>query len=163
MLLSHRTKVRLTIQNITNLLISIRMLFFLIRFKKDLNQRIKLIKLPTIKLRKFSKIKVKNRCQQTTRVLQVKIQWSCTLILTAVRWEISPKIHKEAKGSSNMISRSKSSRFKKFKSRSSSNSNKSISKAKGAIRVILKEVGTKDRWLPRLTLFRLIFKRVNFS
>ena len=163
MLRSHRTKVRSIIRNITNLLISIRMLFFQIKFKKDLNQRIKLIKLPTTKLRKFSKIKAKNRCQPIIRALQARILWSCTSIPTAARWEISRRIHKEAKGSFSTINKNRSSRFKKFKSRSNSSSNKSISKARGAIRVILKEVGTRARWLPKLILFRLICKKVNFS
>ena len=139
------------------------MLFFQIKFKKDLNQRIKLIKLPTTKLRKFSKIKAKNKCQLTIRVLQVRILWSCISIPTVARWEISPRILKEAKVSSSTINRNRSNRFKKFKSRSSSNSSKSIFKARGAIRVIHKEVETKDRWLPKLILFSLIFKRVNFS
>jgi hypothetical protein len=62
-----------------------------------------------------------------------------------------------------MINRSKSSKFKKFKSKFSSNNNKWTFKAKEATRVILKEVETKVKWLQKLTLFKQTFKRVNFS
>ena len=139
------------------------MLFFLIKFKRDLNLRIKLIKLPTIKYRKFSKIKVKNRCLPTINQLLHKIRLSYILIRTHLKWETNPKILKGAKESFSMINKSKSSRFKKFKSKSNSNNNKWTSKVKGATKVIHKEVETKAKWSPKLILCKLISKRVNFS
>lgn len=139
------------------------MLFFLIKFKRDLSQRIKLIKLHIIKSRKFSKIKVKNKCLQTINQHLHKILLSCISIQILLKWETSRKILKEAKESCNMINKSKSSKFKKFKSKSNSNNNKSTFKVKGATKVILKEVEIKVRWLQKLTLFRQTFKRVNYS
>lgn len=139
------------------------MLFFLIKFKRDLSLRIKLIKLHSIKSRKFSKIKVKNKCQLTISQLLHKIRSSYISIRTLLKWEINPKILKEAKESSNMINRSKSSKFKKFKSKSNSNNNKWTCKVKEAIKVILKEVETKDKWSQKLILCRATSKRVNFS
>jgi len=138
------------------------MLFFLIKFKRDLSLRIKLIKLLTIKLRKFSKIKVKNKCQPIINQLLLKILLSYTSTQILLKWETNPKIHKEAKGSSSMINKSKSSKFKKFKSKFNSNNNKWISKVKEATKVILKEAETKFK-LQKPTLFKQTFKRVNFS
>ena len=123
-LLSNKTKVKLTTQNITNPLISIRMLFFLIKFKRDLSLRIKLIKPRTIKLKKFSRIKVKNRCKPTINQLRHKILLSYISIPTHLRWEINPKILKEVKESYNTTNKNKFSKFKKFKSKFNSNNNK---------------------------------------